>query len=198
MAGLLAAQDVMPGEHGLQHVPVTDGGLDDLDARVVHRQPEPEIRHDRDHHGVTGQPAFLLELGREDGQNLVAVYHLAVGIDRQAPVGVTIVRDTRVGALRPHGRGHGVQAGRPAALVDVMAVGFHTDRDHLGASAAQCFRRHGVGGAVGTVHDNPQARQRRVSGHRVTIQRSQQMVQVTLLLRLGVEHAPEPRLRAAP
>src|SRR6202042_3070647 len=103
-------------------VAVTDRGLHHRDAGVVHGQPETEVGHDRDDHGVPGQAAFLLQLGRQHGQDLISVDHLPGGVDGQAAVGVAVVRDADVGSLGPdHGRDR-VQVGGAAAGVDVVTV----------------------------------------------------------------------------
>ena len=43
---LLATDRVTVGAHGFEHVAVADRRLDDLDARGLHAEPEPEVRHD--------------------------------------------------------------------------------------------------------------------------------------------------------
>ena len=97
--GLLAAEHVATSLHGLQDVPVAHRGLDHLDCCVLHGAAEAQIRHHRRDHRVTGQPPRFLEFERQDRQDLVAIDYLAVGGDRQAPVGVAVVRDTRVGTV---------------------------------------------------------------------------------------------------
>src|SRR6202012_2789506 len=120
VTGLLAAQGVLPGQHGLEHVPVADQGLHHGDTGVVHGQPETEIGHDRDHHGVPDQPVLLLQLGGQHGQDLVSVDHLAGGVHGQAAVGVPVVGDADVGGLGADHGGDRFQVGGAAAGVDVL------------------------------------------------------------------------------
>ncbi len=62
--------------------------------------------------------------------------------------------------LGQHRGGHGLEAGRSTALIDVVPVGFHPDRDDLGARPAERLRCDGVGGSMRAVDDDTQARQR--------------------------------------
>src|SRR4029453_8476747 len=47
------------------------------DARLVHRQPEPEVRHDGDDHAVTAQRAAVVAVAGAPGDDLRAVHGLA-------------------------------------------------------------------------------------------------------------------------
>ena len=54
VAALLAAEDEAARAHRLEHVAITDAGLDDGDARLPHGELEAEVRHHRGHDGVVG------------------------------------------------------------------------------------------------------------------------------------------------
>ena len=95
VAGLLAAEDVATGAHRLEHVAVADGGLDVGDRRARASRCETRVGHHRGDDGVVAQRAATAHGEREHGQDLVAVDELAVGVDRQAPVGVAVVGDAR-------------------------------------------------------------------------------------------------------
>ena len=79
---------------------------------------------------------------REHGEDLVPVDHYPVGADREAPVGVPVVRDTSVRAVLEDRRGQRVQVGRAAAQVDVRPVRLRADRDDLGTRAFQHLGCH--------------------------------------------------------
>ena len=102
------------------------------------------------------QPAGLAHRQRQDGEDLVAVDDLAAPVHREAAVGVTVQGEADVGAvLEDRGLQH-LEVGRPAALVDVGAVGLGADRDDLGTGVAQRPRPDGRGGAVRAVEDDLQ------------------------------------------
>ena len=54
VAALLTAQRVRAGGQRLQHVAVADGRHHHVDAGLLHRQAEPEVRHHGDDDGVVG------------------------------------------------------------------------------------------------------------------------------------------------
>ena len=79
---------------------------------------------------------------------------VAVGVDREAAVGVAVVGDAEVGAVLEHGGLQLVEVGRADAVVDVHAVGVGADDDDLGAGVREGLGRDARGGAVGAVeHD---------------------------------------------
>ena len=69
-------------------------------SRIACRKPR--LRHDGGDDGVVGQPAPLAQRDREQREDLVAVDDLAVRVDRQAAVRVTVVRDADVGPVLDH------------------------------------------------------------------------------------------------
>ena len=74
----------------LEHVPVADVGRDDADAALLHQPVEAEVRHRRDRNEVDA------EVEREDGDDLVAVERVPVGVDGEHPVAVAVERDAEV------------------------------------------------------------------------------------------------------
>ncbi len=75
----------------------------------------PEVAHHGCHQGVVGQFAGVLHRQRQDHHDRVTVDDLAGGIDRQAPVGVAVVRQTEVGTVGEDRGSQRIQVGRPAA-----------------------------------------------------------------------------------
>ena len=156
MAGLLAAEAVLTGPQLFEHIAVADAGGAHGHPCRAHRQVQAQIAHHGCHQGVVGQFAGLLHRQRQDHHDRVTVDDLAGGIDRQAPVGVAVVRQTQVGTVGDHRRSHRIQVCRPAAVVDVETVGFGVDGDDVGAGRAvgpRCGRRRG---AVRAVDDDGQ------------------------------------------
>ena len=86
--------------------------------------------------------------------------------------------DAGIGAVLNDSGLQRVEVRRAAALVDVVAVGFHPDGDDLGAGPAQHPRRDLKRGPVRAVDHHPQAGQRPVAG--LGGQRGEQVVEITL------------------
>src|SRR4029450_3978582 len=129
VAGLLAAQGVAAGPHGLQDVARADGGLLDPDPVVAHGLAEAEVVDLRGHDRARGQAAVVAGVQGGDGQDHVAVDQGAVLVHGQQPVGVAVVGQADGGP--------GAGQGGP----DVLGVG--------GADAGVCVGAGGVGGARG-------------------------------------------------
>ncbi len=154
MAGLLAAEGVAVLLHRLEHVPVADAGLHDLDALALHGQLEAEVGHHGADDGVAAQLAGLAHGQRQHGEDLVAVDLRAGAVDREAAVRVAVVRDAEVGAVLDHGLLEEPQVGGAAAVVDVEAVRLGADGDDLGTRPGEGLGRNAGGGAVRLVQDD--------------------------------------------
>jgi hypothetical protein len=57
---------------------------------------EAEVRHHRDRHAVSGQAATLAQVERGERDELVAVDHDAVAVDREDAVAVAVEREADV------------------------------------------------------------------------------------------------------
>ena len=75
---------------------------------------------------------------------------------RQQPVGVAVEGQPQVGPVLDHRAGQGLGGGRPAAVVDVGAVGLAADGDHLGTQPLEDRGRQGRGRSVGAVDHQPE------------------------------------------
>ncbi len=188
MPGLLTPEHVATRAHGLGHVLVPHRRLDHLDACLTHGHVETLVRHHRDHHRLAGQPARLLQLDGEHGQDLVPVQWLPVGVHREAAVGVTVVSDARVRAVLGDRVDQGAKRGGAAAGVDVQPVWFGSDGDDVRAGPAQRLRCDQVRGPVCAVGHHPQPGERLRLG-----QRGQQVIQVPAGLTGGVADPAEIR-----
>ena len=106
-------------------------------------------------------------------QHLIAVDHVAARVREQRPVGVAVVRHTRV---RPHANdlgGDDLRMQRTAPDVDVVAVRPIEDRVHDGTQASKDLRREPRRRAVRAVDDERHPVERAVG-------RRHQMLQVPL------------------
>ena len=87
-----------------------------------------------------------------------------VGVDGQAAVGVAVVRDAQVGAVRADGVAQRAEVGGPDAVVDVEPVRLGVQRDDLGAGPAVRLGGDDRRGAVGAVDHDPQPGERARGG----------------------------------
>jgi hypothetical protein len=156
---LLPAQGEPAAVQFLQHVAVSHGRVDHPDAAGCHALAEPQVAHDRHHHGVVGEQAALVAVHRADADDLVAVHQGAVGVDRQDPVGVAVEGQTHIGTRRHHRRLEVGGVGGAAPFVDVHPVGAVVDGRDGGTQIGEHGYRQGRRRAVGGVDDHPQAGQ---------------------------------------
>ena len=140
MSGLLAAEGETALVHALQHVPVADGGLFDTDAVIGHRAMQAEVAHDGGDEGIVGELTAVFERDGEDRHDLIAVDDLAGSVHGKAPVGVAVVRDAEVGAVRDDSCRKLVEVCRADAVVDVQSVGIGADDRHACAGIRERLR----------------------------------------------------------
>ena len=121
-----------------------------------HREVQAEVAHHRGDQGVRRELAGVAHGQREHAMISSPSTIRAVGVDGQAAVGVAVVGDAEVGAVREHRRLQRVEVGGAAPVVDVEPVGFGVDGDDLGAGLPVGLRRGRRRGAVGAVDDDVQ------------------------------------------
>ena len=96
MARLLPAE-VEPRRLQLgQHEAVADGCLYQLDALLGHGVAQTQVRHDGHDDRLLRQQTPLPSVDGADGDDLVAVDEVAVGVHREHPVGIPVERQTDV------------------------------------------------------------------------------------------------------
>ena len=156
VTGLLTTERVPVGAHLLEDIPVSDRGLHQPDPGALHRQAQAEVAHHGGDQRLVGEGAAIGEGQRQDGHDLVAVHLAAQVVDRQAAVGVTVVRDSGVGAERDHRIPQPGQVSRPVAVVDVEAVRIGADHDHLGSGRPEGLRGDHAGRSMSAIQDDPQ------------------------------------------
>ena len=120
----------------LEHVPVADVRRHDAHAALLHQTVEAEVRHARDRDEIDA------EVQREDRDDLVAVHHRAVAVDREHAVAVTIEGDAEIEPAVAHGLLQERKVRRAAPDVDVVAIRRVPDRRHVRAEAFECRRRY--------------------------------------------------------
>jgi len=97
---------------------------------------------------------------------VIAVDHVAVAIDGQAAVGITIVRDACISAVLLHRGDEILEMRATAVLVDVVAIGRVMNRDDGGACARVELGGDERRGAIGAVdHDGDADRCLAVDGN---------------------------------
>ena len=123
VAGLLAAEAVAAGLHRLEHVPVADRGLDHLmpSRRIASRSPRLDIT-------VTTSVSWAsVPASRIASARTAMIWSPSttspVGVDREAPVGVAVVRDPEVGAVLADRGRSSRQGGSSRTVVDVQPSG---------------------------------------------------------------------------
>ena len=157
MAGLLAADNGAVREHALQNIAVAHGGLDHLEALLLHGDGEAQVAHDgRDDLGV-GELAASSQIGAADGQDIVAVDLVALAVHEQHAVGVAIVCQADVGVGAQHELAQGLEVRGAALDIDVGTAVVGVDGMDRGAQALQRGGRGLARGAMTAVDGNNQA-----------------------------------------
>jgi hypothetical protein len=164
VSGLLAAQGEAAGAELFQNVAIADRGGAHRNADVAHGQVQAEVAHHRGDQRVLGELAGVPHGDGQHGHDVVAVDDPAVGVHRQAAVGVAVVRNAQVGAVLADGVAQRTEVGRADALVDVQPVRLGVQRHHLGAGLAVGDRSDGGGGSVRAVDDDAQPGERARGG----------------------------------
>ena len=103
-----------------------------MDAVFFGKAEKAEAAHHRHHGGIAGQAALRLHLPGKNSDHLVAVYHMALFIHRQAPVGVPIKGHRQVIFSLGHQAGQVLHMGAAALPVDVGPIGGIAQDGRLG------------------------------------------------------------------
>ena len=100
------------------------------------------------------QAPTLVQIGREQRDQLVAVDDVAGVIDCEHAIGVPVEGDSEIGPSAEHLRRKRAEMGRAAPGVDVHAVGRSRDHRMNDSQTVEHGRRHSAGRAVGAVDDD--------------------------------------------
>ena len=151
-----------PGHlHPLEDVLVADGRPDDLPARGLHGGLQAAVGEHRHDQAAAGELASGEPVEGEQTDELIAVDHIAGGVDRHAAVGIAVEGEADVGATLGHRRREGRRGGRSATEIDVQPVRFGKDDFDVGAGRGQDVAGHDAARAVGTVEHDAE-----IAGHR--------------------------------
>ena len=131
MPRLLPADAVTELQHLLQHVPVPHGGADQADIVHIAELMEPQVAHNGAHDRPPGKQPLVPHVPPADRHRLVAVHHVPLLVDHQAPVRVAVEGDAQVVLPRGDHGGQALQIGGAALEVDVHAVGLAVDEVRL-------------------------------------------------------------------
>ena len=138
---------------------------------------QAEVAHHGRDHGVVTQRSGLTQRQGANREQLVTVDHRTIGVDGQAAVGVSVVRDAKVRAGAAHRLDEVVEVRRADPVVDVQPVRLRRDRRHLRARAAIHLWGDRGSGAVRAVHDDVQA----VEAGRLRAEQVRERMQVAAL-----------------
>ncbi len=94
------------------------------------------------------------------GEDLIAVDDLSVGVHCHATVGVAVVRDTGVSTVFQHGRLQNLQVRGTTTVVDPDAVPVRMQGDHVGPGGPQHAWCQCARGSLRAVDHDPKAGQR--------------------------------------
>ena len=94
-------------------------------------------------------------------QHLVSIHGIALSIDHQAAIAITVQRDPQVGGLLDNGGLQLPQMRGTAAVIDVQSIRADADRPDLRAQFGKDRRRRTISRAVRTIQHDPQTAHRR-------------------------------------
>ena len=175
MTGLLAADRIIVLEHFFQYIAVTDSGFDSLATMSLHSLMQANITHNSGYQHIIMQLVALHQLQSANQHNLVAVHSLAVFVNYQAAVSVTVIGNTYISANLDNLLLQSLQMSGAAAVVDVDTVRLVENCHNLCTEAAQDNRCDFAVGTVGAVHNDFQTVQLSISSAQnvLNIQRRQ-------------------------
>ena len=127
VTGLLATERVAGRQHLLKHVAVAHAGLHGIDTGLAHGNQQAQVTHDGDDERVLGQRPALLRVHSQSSHDLVAVDEVALVVDGEAAVRVSVVGDAEVAAGLDDGGLQGLGVRGTRVQVDVAPVGRRVD-----------------------------------------------------------------------
>ena len=133
MSGLLAADAVAVPDHVLVNVLVADLRLGIADPGLVKSLIKPEIGHDCSHDSVVEEFSSLLHILAVDVQDMVTGDDIALFIDTQAPVRISVISKSDVQMVVQDELPKVLDVGGAAVGIDVQAVRLIVDDIGLGA-----------------------------------------------------------------
>ena len=123
MSGLLPAKDEPPLPHDFDDVAVADRSAQQLAIPFRQHPLQPQIRHDRGHHGVPRQHPARQQSRAQDGHDLVAIDDFPALVGKDHPIRVSVERDADRGVGAAHLGGNLLGMKSAAIVIDVAPVG---------------------------------------------------------------------------
>ena len=122
MPGLFSADAVSVFDHVLVDIFVPDFGLFIFNTDRIQSFVQAEIRHDRRDDLVVQQLAAFLHIKTVDIQDMISGHHIAVLINTQTAVRVTVISKTDIQSVFHHKFLQMFNVGRSAVFIDVQPV----------------------------------------------------------------------------
>ena len=157
MARLLAADIEAVLAHVLHDMAIADRRARHREAQPLEIALEPEVRHHGGDDAAAGQLTAAMPALGDHGHDLVTVDDVALLVDNDNAVGITVEADADVGAHFAHLGAQRLRVGRAALLVDVEAVGLDAHLDDLGPKLPEHVGRHLIAGPVRAIDHDAQA-----------------------------------------
>ena len=159
MPRLFSADVIAVFPHIFQHIAVAHLGGLGMDPVFFGKAEKTKAAHHRHYGGITGQAAFRLHLPGKNSNHLVAIYHMALFIHRQAAVGIAIKGHRQIVLPAGHQAGQVLHMGTAALPVNVGSIGGIAQNGRFCPQQRKQFLRRSYRGAIGTIHQHLHAGQ---------------------------------------
>ena len=137
VSGLLTSDIVSVFPHVLQNIPVSDFCFLYVDSLFFSHQSKSQVAHDRHNNRILLQSALLLHVVAADCHHLIAVYQIALFIDRKHTIRISVKRDTGIRLLVHNACLQLIHVGRSAVRIDVGSVRVGVNRHQFRAKIAE-------------------------------------------------------------
>src|SRR5262249_33064919 len=155
------ATDIVPVRaHVLEHIAIADRSTHQFNAQAAEMTLEAKVGHHGRYHAGALEPAVFLPAFRNDGEQLIAIDHMAAFVNDQHAIGVTIKRDTDIGAHLPHLAANRGQIGGTAILVDVETIGINANGNDVRAELPERAGRNFICRAICAIDHNAETFER--------------------------------------
>jgi len=131
VAGLLAANDVAAAEHFFENVAIADGGASKSDAFAGKDAFKAEIGHGSGYDAIAFELVLGFQVTGNGEENTIAVNDFSSFANEQGAIGIAIEGNTQLGPIGYDALLQTIQIKRPAACVDIAAVGRDAHGDDI-------------------------------------------------------------------
>ena len=95
---LFSAERTTRSGESLEHITVPDGGLDHLNTKFFHGDPETQIGHNGDNDEISAQIPASVKVGSEECKQMITVDHDTVLIHGEQSISIAIEGQTQIRA----------------------------------------------------------------------------------------------------